>query len=137
MPILCLITWGIPLLYRGSGIYVLPIMIVMMLYHIWSFRNWNNFPSKVAYFIKLFEAIFLMLYISGFLLFEISEKYDPISIEAVEVVGLANLVFVIVLFSLSLFESLFLVLLTLYRLFRIACSNLNVVDNLDKEENEE
>lgn len=106
-------------------------MICMVLFHIWCFRNWNNFPSKIAYFIKLFIALFLLLYISAFLVFEVSEHFDSVSIDAVEVIGLATLVHSIILFSLSLFDTLFLVLLTFYRIFRLSCSNLNVVDNLD------
>ena len=98
---LFLIGWGIPLLSRGIGIFVLPAMLATILFHIWCFRNWNNFPSKVSYFIKLFIAIFLFFYIGAFLAFEVAEKYDSISIDALEVIGLATLVHVIILLSLA------------------------------------
>ena len=69
LTVVFVIGWGIPILAVPQGIYGLPILIVAFLVQISCFRNWDNFPLKPLYFLKLFQALLLVLYTTGFLAF--------------------------------------------------------------------
>lgn len=69
---LCIGIIFIQLLGLIPGIYCLPIMIVVVLWYISHFRNWDNFPNKILYFVKLFYGLFVLFFSISYLVFEIS-----------------------------------------------------------------
>ena len=87
-------------------IYTLVIMTVLILWQIYYYRFWGNFPHKPVYFVRLFTSVLFLLYVVAFLTFCIGEKYSLVSIKNLELIGLCTLVNIIVIFSLNCLELL-------------------------------
>lgn len=128
-------TWTIPMLSVLNGVAALVIIVGVILWHLTFFRVWDGFPSKVYFFLRLFYLLFLLIFTSTFLLFQICESYKTaVGVSTLELMGLCSLVLVVTMLILSILEAVFLLFLTFYRLCK---SNSNAISNLGSSEKSE
>ena len=71
--ILIVYTWTTPLIALAPGYVSLSLVMLVLLWNIFFFKNWSFFTNKGLFFIKLFISVMFLLYVAGFLLFYIAE----------------------------------------------------------------
>ena len=72
LSILLIATWTIPMLCFVHPVAATVMIICLLLWHIKFFRNWDSFPSKIYFFVRLFYCVCLLIVASSFLIFSVS-----------------------------------------------------------------